>query len=392
MYPRISNPHKLREILKSLFMFLSPTTFPCILNYLGVKEGVFTKSGRDAFYIILETLLNENDEIIVPSFTCNVLLGGIEKAKVKPIFSDVNRMTLNMEYEDVIPLITSNTKAILVTHQFGYSTDIDLLVDLCREKNILIIEDAASAFGAKFRGDKVGKMGDVGFFSFEKSKVISGIEGGLIIGKKDFLDRINKKIIGKVIEDRSFKYIIKSFSDLIIFTPFIYNLILKIWSLFNTKYSNAENLNLDLERYSLENIRVMSKFQKNLLYNQLKNINKIIEIRNKTALFYRNTIEGNFQIISIPQIMTPDRLHTYSRFPILVKEKEKVYQFVKKEGVDLGFTFSYKLPQYYEDIVECKETDFIIESILCIPITNDLKVNKQIIQRVKKGLDLVVKK
>ncbi len=388
-YPRITNPHTFGEIVRAILSPYKEDKLKIeILNFLDVKDGVFVNSGREAFYLILQSLFEEGDEIIVPAFTCNVLLGGINKSKVKPVFADINRETLNMEYENILPLITDRTKAVVVTHQFGYPTEFKKIIEFCKEKKIVVIEDSASAFGAELNGEKLGIQGDIGFFSFEKSKVISSIEGGVIVGQSEILQKLRNETIYAGTES-SLKYIFKSLIDVILFNPFTYNIILIIWGLLGKKTTQADTLDLEVERYRI-NFKSFSKFQGKLLGIQLSKIKKIIEIRNKTALLYHIEISQSCQVISIPQPIINKKLHTYSRFPILVKNKNSVYQSVKKQGVDLGFTFSYKLPQYFSDEKgEFKNTDFVIENILCIPITNSFKENERIIKKVKRGLDLI---
>ena len=221
MIPRNPFPHTSKEIISAYTSKDHLQFYKSVLNFLNLKDGILVGSGRESLYIILKTLLNESDEIIVPAFSCNVILGAIQKSGIKSVFSDVNLNSLNMELENFENLVTSKTKAILVTHQFGYPAEIEPIIEFCKEKNILVIEDAAPALGAKYNAKHVGTFGDVAFFSFQESKVISTIDGGLIIGSKRILEKI-EKTFPQCEENSSVKYFFKSLKKYFIQNPYIY--------------------------------------------------------------------------------------------------------------------------------------------------------------------------
>ena len=382
LIPRNPFPHSLIEIYLALIGKNHNQFYKHLLNYLDVNNGILVGSGREALYLILKGTLKEGDEIIVPAFSCNVILGAIKKAGIKPVFSDVNLDSLNMELENFKNLVTYKTKAVLVTHQFGYPAEINPIIEHCKNKNILVIEDAAPALGAKYNGKYVGTFSDVAFFSFETSKVISTIEGGLIIGKDYILDKLKNSAFQPK-NNSSLLYFIKSLKYWFTKNYFIYSILLNLWGLLHKNYSKADVLNLDLNTYST-NYRTLSKFQMSLGLLQLSNIDNIIYVRNEAAKLYRKELENCDQIISIPQSDLKNRIHTYSRFTILVKDKMLFYKAVKKQGVDLGFTFSYKLPQYFQnDSGEYPNTDFVIKHILNIPINMNMSFNEAIAQKLK---------
>ena len=390
LIPRNPFPHTLRELFISIVSDNNCKFYDDLLNFLDINAGILVGSGREALYLILKTILKEGDEIIVPAFSCNVILGAIQKSGIKPVFSDVNLYSLNMELENFENFITSNTKAILVTHQFGYPAEINPIIEFCKKEDILIIEDAAPALGAKYHDKYVGTFGDVSFFSFQESKVISTIDGGMIIGSNIILKKI-EKTFPNCKENSSAKYFFKSLKKYFIQSPYIYYFILNLYILIFNKYSKAGELDLELSRYS-SNCKTLSNFQNNLGLQQLSNIGNILYVRNEAAKLYRKELENFEQIISIPQSDLTKRTHTYSRFPILVKDKIQFYKAVKKQGVDLGFTFSYKLPQYFSNYEKTyKNTDFIIKHILNIPISQNMDINKRIIDKIIIALNDICK-
>ena len=109
----------------------------------------------------------------------------------KVVFAEVNPTTYNIDVDDVRKKITSKTKAILIVHQIGMPADIDAFKDLCNEKNLVLIEDAACAAGSSYKGNKNGSHSDLVCFSFHPRKVITTGDGGMITTNNEaYRDRI----------------------------------------------------------------------------------------------------------------------------------------------------------------------------------------------------------
>ena len=107
------------------------------------------------------------------------------------VFAEVNPITYNIDINDVRNKITSKTKAILIVHQIGMPADIDAFKDLCKEKNLILIEDAACASGSAYKGNKIGSHSDLVCFSFHPRKVITTGDGGMITTNNEaYKDRI----------------------------------------------------------------------------------------------------------------------------------------------------------------------------------------------------------
>lgn len=134
--------------------------------------------------------ISHGDEVIMPSYTfvstanAVVLRGGV------PVFVDVEETSLNIDCNEVEKAITSKTKAVFVVHYGGFMADMDQLSEICSEHNILLVEDAAQAFGSSFAGKPAGSFGDLAAFSFHETKnIISGEGGALTINKQNLIDR-----------------------------------------------------------------------------------------------------------------------------------------------------------------------------------------------------------
>lgn len=165
-------------------------------HYLGGKDGqaVAVSSGTAALYLSLYGLdIKSGDEVIVPTYVCSAVLNAIFMAGAKPILADINKEDLNISYSETIKKINKKTKAIIITHTFGYPADLGKFINL----GIPLIEDCAQALGTGWKGKPVGNFGQAAVFSFYASKVIATGYGGLVYSK-------NKNLINKIRDYREF--------------------------------------------------------------------------------------------------------------------------------------------------------------------------------------------
>jgi perosamine synthetase len=157
-------------------------------NYIGVKHAIGVNTGTAALHIAIAALnIGPGDEIIVPPFTFIATASSILHNNAIPIFADIDNKSYTLDPDSVIKTITDKTKAIIPVHLAGISADMDSLIEIAKDNNIYIIEDACQSIGAKFKGKKVGSLGDLGCFSFYPSKNITTGEGGMIVTNNDEL-------------------------------------------------------------------------------------------------------------------------------------------------------------------------------------------------------------
>ena len=389
LIPRNPYPHTLSELTSTLFKRENEEKIlRALLKKTGHQYGFFTKSARNAMYLILNSLLKKNDEIIITAFTCNALVGPIKKSGVKPIFADISKKTLNSEFEQIKPLINRKTKAIVVTHQFGYPIDLEKLSKCCKEKDILLIEDAAAAIGSKINGSKVGTYGDIIFFSFEKSKIISCITGGMIcFNNKTFLKKFSH--LKEASKKSSLLFFLKALIQNILFSPLIYPLSYCIFKLIYKSNSNAYSWKESTEDYELS-YGGFARIQLNLLSSQFKKIDAIIESRNAMKELTTKYMMHFTELITTTQELTNKAVCVNSRIPILInkeilKSKDQVHHELLKYHLDLGYTFSYMLPSYFKKKSHLfPNTEFVIKRILNIPIASSLKINNETLKNIKK--------
>ena len=151
-------------------------------KWLGTKYSVMINSGASANFISIAMVkeLKGMGEVIVPPIGWVSDISSVVQLGMKPVFVDVDMKNFCITTENIKNAITSNTKAIVIVHALGFNGMTDELVQLCKEKDILLIEDCCEAHGAKFGDKKVGSIGDISLFSFYFGHHITTIEGGTI--------------------------------------------------------------------------------------------------------------------------------------------------------------------------------------------------------------------
>ena len=148
---------------------------------IGVNHAIATSSGTTALHLALATLkLGPGDEVIVPDFSMIATACAVLYTGATPVFVDVEPDIYTLDPERVATAITARTRAILPVHIYGHSADMDPLRALADRHQLTLVEDAAEAHGARYRGHACGSLGDFGAFSFYGNKIISTGEGGML--------------------------------------------------------------------------------------------------------------------------------------------------------------------------------------------------------------------
>jgi perosamine synthetase len=151
-------------------------------KYNERKYGVAVSSGTAALEIALKALnFKKKSEIIIPTFSIISTALCVVKLGLKPVLVDSNLYTWNMDPEIIIKKVTKRTKAIIITHIYGFSVDMRKILQIAKIKNIKIIEDAAEMIGQTYYKKKCGSFGDISTFSFYANKHITTGEGGMIL-------------------------------------------------------------------------------------------------------------------------------------------------------------------------------------------------------------------
>ncbi|MBD3182831.1 aminotransferase class I/II-fold pyridoxal phosphate-dependent enzyme [Candidatus Poribacteria bacterium] len=166
-------------------------------EYIGAKNIIAVNTGTSALHIALDGYgIGHGHEVIVPSLTYAASIQAIISTGATPVFCDVNEKDLLVDIKDIKRRITSKTKAIMPVHYCGKPCDMDSLMALAEEHNLVIIEDAAHAFGSKYKGRKIGSFGHATCFSFDPIKIITCGEGGAVaLDDDEVAEKIRQKRI-----------------------------------------------------------------------------------------------------------------------------------------------------------------------------------------------------
>ena len=176
----------IRRVIKSGRFILGPEveTFEReIADYCGVKYAIGVASGTDALILSLMACgVKPGDEVITTPFTFIATAEAITHCGAVPVFVDIDRRTYNIDTNLIEPKVTAKTRAIIPVHLFGQPAEMGTILKLSKKYNIKIVEDCAQALSAKYKGKRVGSIGDAGCFSFFPSKNLGAYgDGGMIV-------------------------------------------------------------------------------------------------------------------------------------------------------------------------------------------------------------------
>lgn len=153
-------------------------------DYYGMKHALLFSSGTAAIHASMVACnFASNDEVICPAYTFFASVSPIFQTGAIPVLCDATPDG-NIDPDKIEKLITSKTKAVVITHMWGIPCDIDKIVAICKKRKLLLIEDCSHAHGATYKGKLVGTFGDVAAFSLQGQKIITGGEGGIIVTNK----------------------------------------------------------------------------------------------------------------------------------------------------------------------------------------------------------------
>jgi perosamine synthetase len=151
-------------------------------EFCGTKHAVTCSNGTTALHLALMALgVGPDDEVIVPTLTFVATANAVVFCGGRPVFVDAEPATWNINPALLEAKITPRTKGIIVVHLFGHPVDMDPVFAVARRHGLFVLEDAAQAHGAEYKGRKVGSLGDAATFSFYGNKIISTGEGGMVV-------------------------------------------------------------------------------------------------------------------------------------------------------------------------------------------------------------------
>jgi dTDP-4-amino-4,6-dideoxygalactose transaminase len=174
------------EVLESQHFILGPKVDQCekaIAGYSQCSHGIGVSSGSDALLVcLMAENIGPGDEVITTPYTFFATVGAISRLGATPVFVDIDPATYNLDVSQIAAKITKKTRVIIPVHLFGQMADMDPVMHLAEKHGLVVIEDAAQAIGAEYKGRRAGSVGHYGCFSFFPSKNLGAIgDAGMIV-------------------------------------------------------------------------------------------------------------------------------------------------------------------------------------------------------------------
>ena len=259
-------------------------------KYVGADYAVSCANGTDALHLALRAIdIKPGDEVIVPSFTFIATASTVLLAGGKPVFADIDPYTFNLDPVSLKKKITKKTKAVVVVHLFGLPADLGEIKKICKKHHLILIEDCAQAFGAKYKEKHVGTYGDIGCFSFFPAKNLGAYgDGGMTV--------TNKKNLAKRLTMLRFHgHKAKYKSQLLGF-----------------------NSRLDTLQAAIMSIK-------------LKHFKEELKVRREAAGFYNKNLSSPL-IISKPENLKK-YFYSFNYYTIRVKKRDALKEYLKSKGI-----------------------------------------------------------
>ncbi len=302
-------------------------------DYIGCKHAVGLNSCTAGLHLALVALgIGEGDEVITTPITFPATANVVIHQKALPVFVDVEPETLNIDPDKVEEKITPKTRAIIPVHFAGHPCEMDRILEIARKHNLKVIEDAAHALEAEYKGRKVGVLGDATAFSFYATKNITTGEGGMLTTQDDELaDKVSILRLHGISHDAWKRYGSEGY---------------KHWDTIYPGY-----------KYNMPDILAA------IGIHQLKKANKFLRIRNKYVEMYDEAFEH------VPEIKVLSRKnnvkHSHHLYVIQVKtedltvDRDVIMNAIQAENVGIGIHFrALHLQTYYRNIYGFKPGDF----------------------------------
>jgi len=359
IFNSLGSDYNLKYVLKSLFSNAIGQNQK-LKNSLEEKyqgKVILTYKGREALTLALKILNFPKESCVaINGFTCYAVYKAVEEASLAPICLDLGEKNtdLNFAPETLEKILkeNKNIKAVAVQNTLGFPTDIEKIVKICREKNIIIIEDLAHCVGAKYRnGKETGNIGDFVALSFSQDKVIDAVSGGALVIR-------NKKYASS--ENSQFKEPANQIRD-------------RMYPLFTYKIRSLYALGLGkILHFILKKLNLLSKPMQEGLYDfyslpnwycnlalfEFDNLPKQLNHRREIAQIYAKKL--NKKILN-PNIVEKISISSNLRFPIFAENRKKLIQFLKESNIFISDI-------WYDDAApECPNAVEISRIILNLP-------------------------
>lgn len=351
------------EVLKSDFLTTGPKIAEFerkFADYVGAKYAVAVSNGTAALHIAcMAAGIGKGDEVITTPITFAASANCALYCGATPVFADIDPVTYNISPESIEACITDRTKAIIPVHYTGQACDMDAIHKIADKYNLIVIEDAAHAVGAEYKGKKIGSLSDMTEFSFHPVKHITCGEGGIVTtNREDLYEKLKLFRTHGITREEKFLHKVDG--------PWYY-----------------EQIDLGY------NYR-MTDIQAALGISQLGRIDKFLEKRKKIAAKYDEAFR-DFNGTEIPKQAEYSN-SAYHLYVIKVDKsiRKALFEYLRANniGVNVHYIPVYTFPYYREhgyENVKCENAEKLYESIISIPIYYDLSDEEQdyVIDKIK---------
>lgn len=274
-------------------------------GYCGAEFGAGVNSGTDALYLAVSALdVGVGDEVILPTHTFVATALCISYVGAKPVFVDIEPQTYNIDPAQIEKAITEKTKAIIPVHIYGQAANMEEICAIAKKHGLKVIEDAAQAHGALYKGKKIGSLGDVACFSFYPTKSLGAFgDGGMIVTS-------NKDIYEKVLMLRD--------------------------------YGRQGRYEHKIKGYNSR----LDTVQAVILSAKLKRLDKWNAMRRNVAAWYEE------QLKDIPDVVAPlvekDKEHVFQTYAIRIKERDRICKQLQDKNI--GVLIHYPMPLHLQEV------------------------------------------
>ncbi|MEW6606953.1 MAG: DegT/DnrJ/EryC1/StrS family aminotransferase [bacterium] len=304
-----------------------------IAQYVGTKHAIGVNTGTDALYLSAHALdFGAGDEIITVAHTFVATIGAIVQCGATPILVDI-KDDFNIDVDQIEPAITPKTKGIIPVHLNGHSCNMDRIMQLAQKYNLMIIEDAAQALGAKFKGKRCGSFGHTSIFSFYPAKMLGTAGDGGIICTDD--DRLARKL--------------RAFRD-------------------NGRVDTVEVIECFGWCSRLDNLHAA------LLNMKFKYFDKWVNRRREIARLYHEGLSNIPEVITHPR-SNDDYFDVYQNYVIRTKRRNELAQYLRKCGIEI--LISWPTPLHKQKALELSHfslpvTEQISTEVISLPMYPEL--------------------
>jgi len=310
-----------------------------LANYIGTQYCLTFNSGTSALHAgLIAHGISSGDEVIVPSFTFIATANAPKFVGAKPVFADIEESTLGLSPESVIEHITPKTKAIIPVHYGGCPCRIRELREIADDHNLVLIEDAAEAFGTSIDGKMVGSYGDSAMLSFCQNKVITTGEGGaLVTDSRDLYEKVKLVRSHGRLETADY-------------------------------FSSSECMDYVTLGYNFR----LSNISASLGLAQLRKVEAMIEMRTRISEMYTSLLRTNVPVAS-PVSAPNGYKHVHQLYSIRVPDRDGLMQFLTEHGIMTKIYFPpVHLTHYYHHElryrVSLPVTERVSKDIVSLPI------------------------